>query len=108
MAAEVAAVAAEQLVAADARQDHLDVAARELADQVGGDEGRVGDRLVHVPQQLRQQADDVGLDDDLVVLGAEQLGHAARIRQLVVELLGGAAFEADRVGADRLATSVAP
>ena len=76
--------------------------------EVGRDEGGVGDRLVHVPQQLRQQRDDVRAHDDLVVIGAEQLGDAARVRQLVVEALGGAALEADRVGLHRPVAVRAP
>jgi hypothetical protein len=73
--AEVAPVAAEQLVAAHAGQNDLDVLARKLRHQVGGDEGSVRHRLVHVPQQFRQQPHHIGLDHDLAVLGAEQLGN---------------------------------
>ena len=102
MAAEVSAVAAEELVSADARQNHLDVLARELRHQESRDERGVRQRLIHVPQQLRQQADDVGANDDFAMLSAEQLGHAARIRQLVVERFCFAAFESDRIRANRL------
>ena len=101
VAPQVAPVAAEKLVAAHAGEDHLHVAARELRHQIGGDEGRVGQRLVQVPHQPRQQAHDIGLDDDLVVLGAEQPRHLARVGQLVVQLLCGATLEADGIGLDR-------
>ncbi len=101
MAAQIAPVAAEQLVAADAGEDDRDVAARELRDQVGGDERGVGDRLVHLPEQLGQKRRDVGPDEDLVVLGAEALRHLSGVRQLVVIVLGLAAAEADRIGLDR-------
>ena len=101
MVAEVAPVAAEQFVAADARQDHRHVAPRELRYQVGRDEGRVGERLVHVPEQPRQQRDHVGPHDDLVVLGLEKFRHAARIRELVVVLVRRCSLEADGVGAYR-------
>ncbi len=99
---EIALVAAEQLVAADPREDHRDVLARELRHEVGRDERRVGDRLVHVPDQIRQQRRHVRLHDDLVMIGAELLGHLPRVRQLVVELRAGRALEPDRIGLDRL------
>ena len=89
MVAEIAAITAEQLVAAHTGEDHGDVAVRELGHEVGGDERAVGERLVHVPQELRQQRDDVRPHEDLVVIGAEPLGDPARERQLVVEALGG-------------------
>ena len=75
MIAEVPAIAAEQLVAADAGQNHCDVAPRELGHQEGRYERAIGYRLIHVPQQPRQQRDDIRLYDDLAVLGAEQLAH---------------------------------
>ena len=100
--AQVAPVAAEEFVTTHARQDHLDILPRELRHQVGGDEGRIGNRFVQMPQQPRQQRHHVRLDNDLAVLRAETLRHLARIGQLVVQRLGGAAVEADRIGADRL------
>ncbi len=101
VAAEVTPIAAEQLVAADTGENHRHVAMRELRNEIRRDERGVRDRLVHVPQQPGQQRDDVGPDDDLVVVGAEQLRDTARVGQLVVERLRVAAAEADRVGLHR-------
>ena len=98
--AEVAAITTEELVAADPRENDLHVAARELSHQEGRDQRTVGDRLVHVPQQLGQQPHDVGLDQDLVVIGAEELGDFARVVEFVVETLRRAAVETDRIGLD--------
>jgi hypothetical protein len=69
--AEVAPIAAEQLVAADAGQDDGDVATRKLRHQERGDERGIRDRLVEMPNELRQERADVRLDDDLVVIRAE-------------------------------------
>ena len=99
--AEIAPITAEELVATDAGQDHRHVAPRELRHEIGRDERGVGDRLVHVPQQQRQQRDDVRAHEDLVMIGAEQRRDLPRVRQLVVERFGCAAVEADRVGLDR-------
>ena len=99
---EIARVAAEQLVAADAGQNHGDVLARELRDQIRRDERRVRDRLVHVPDQLRQERGDVGLHEDLVMIGAERLRHLARVRQLVVQLRAARTVEADRIRLHRV------
>ncbi len=52
--------------------------------------------------EARQQADDVGLHHDLVVLGAEALRDLPGVGQLVVEGLGGAAREPDRVRPHRM------
>ena len=71
--------------------------------EISRDERRIRDRLVHVPQELRQQRDDVGLDQDLVVIGAEPRRDRLRVRQLVVEVVGVAAAEADRIGLHRAA-----
>ena len=72
MLAEVAPVTAEQLVAPGAREDDLDVTARELGHKKCGDQCTVGNRLIHVPQQFGQQAHDIGFDQDFMVVGAEQ------------------------------------
>ena len=75
MVTEIAPVAAEELVPAHAGEDHGDVPSREFRHQVRRDEGGIRDRLVHVPQESREQARHVRLDDDLVVVRAEPLGH---------------------------------
>ena len=86
----VLGIAGEQLVAALAGQHHGHGLARQLRHQVGGDRGRLRDRLVLVPHQARQLAQQVvGAHHDLVVIGVQVLGDAARERQLVV---GGPGF----------------
>ena len=79
----VTRVAGPELVAAVARQRHGDVLARRRRHVVGRHRRRVGERLVEVPRELRQQIDDVGRDDLLVLLASEMLGDGARVLQLV-------------------------
>ena len=88
----VARVAGPQLVAAVARQRDGDVLARRLRDVVGRHRGRIGERLVEMPGQLRQQIDDVGADDLLVLLDAEMPRDRPRVLELVEPVL----VEADR------------
>ena len=102
VAAEITSISAEKLVSADTRQDYRHVAAGEFGHQVGGDERRVRDGLVHVPQESRQKRNDIGLDDDLVVVRTELLRHLTCIREFVVEGFGFAASESDGIGLDGL------
>ena len=88
VAAEVAPVAAEQLVAAHAGEDHGDVAARELRHEIRGDEGGVEDRLVEVPRNLLQHSHCIRRNHILVVFGAEVFGDAARKVEFVVARVG--------------------
>jgi len=72
------AVAREQIVGAVAGQDHLDVAAHELGQEVGGQHAR--ERLVEMPHNFRQPANHIArLHDQLVVVGAEVVRHQARV-----------------------------
>ena len=72
------AVAAEQLVGAHPREQHLDPGLPGgLADQIGVDRGRVADGLVEEVDHPRQQVEHVGRDLDLVELDAE-LGRDLR------------------------------
>src|SRR3546814_3228146 len=96
--AQVAAVAAEQLVSTNAGEDDRDVPAGELCHQVGRHQGGVGDRLVEVPGELRQQAGGLRADDDLVVVGGEAFGDGPRQGQLVVDLAGRVALAPDGIG----------
>ena len=89
---DVGVVAAEQLVAALAGERDLHRAGRELRDQVRGERRRVGERLVERLGEPRQQVDRVRAHDQLVMVGAVQLGHAARQLELVERAL----LEADR------------
>src|SRR5688572_8173131 len=52
-------VAGPQLVAAVAGERHGHVLARGLGDVIGGNGRRVGERLVQMPREPRQQLDDV-------------------------------------------------
>jgi hypothetical protein len=72
-----------------------------LRDQIRGDERGVGDRLVHLPEQLGQKRRNVRPDENLVVVGAEALRHLSGVRKLVVVVFRRAAAEADRIGLDR-------
>ena len=80
-------IAAEQLVAAVARQRHGDVLARQLRHVVGRDRGGVGERLVEVRDQLRD--DEPRLErreDQLRVIGAAGGRPRLGVRGLVVRL----------------------
>ena len=59
----VGVVAAEELVAALARERHLDVVGRELRDEVGRERRRVGEGLVEGLDQPGQQSDRVRAQD---------------------------------------------
>ncbi len=52
---QVAVVATEQLVAADTGENDGDILPRELGNQVRRDERGIRHRLIHVPDELRQQ-----------------------------------------------------
>ena len=94
----VAAVAAEGLVAAVARQRHRDMLARELADAVGRDRRAVGIGLVVQARERVDQVEVVGLDDLDAVVRVVAVGH--HLRELaLVELR---VVEADRAGVDGL------
>ena len=99
--AEISPIAAEQLVAADARQDDRDVAAGEFRDQIGRHEGAVGHGFVHVPEQLGQQFGHLRPHQDLLVLRAEEFGNLPGEGQFVVVGAGLAGVEADGIGLDR-------
>ena len=71
MIPQVTPVATEQFVTANARQDHGHVAAGKLRYEIGRDKRCIRHRLVHVPQQARQERDDVRPYHDLLVLCVE-------------------------------------
>ena len=79
----VLVVAAEELVAAISRQDDRDVFRSEFRHHEGRDRRRIAERLVEEPREVLRHIDDVGSEDQLVMLGAKRLGHAPRIPQLV-------------------------
>ena len=92
-------IAGKQLVAAVSGEHHLDVFGCELRHHIRRDRGGVAERLVEVPGEVFDDADDVGLQDQIVVVGLERRGHRARVVQLVERRLG----EADRKGLQRRA-----
>ena len=94
----VGGVAGEGLVAAVARQRHLDLAARHLGQVVHRDHRGVGERLVHLPHQPRQQLERARPHHELAVIGAEVRRDAARLLELAELLL----LETDAEGLDRL------
>ena len=63
------------------------VGAGGTGDVVGGQRRGIGEGLVEVPDESRQIADRVGLDQDLVVLGAQRLRHDPGVLELAVGAL---------------------
>jgi hypothetical protein len=92
----VALVAAEQLVAAGARQHHDDVLARLASHQVRRDRGRIRARLVQQGEYPGYFAFEVEAYGGLVMTGAQVLSDPAGIRALVMM---PAVLEPDREGA---------
>jgi len=77
-------IARKQLVATVSAQRDLDVASGERRQQVRGDDGGVAERLVEQERELRDEVEQHrGLESQLVVVGAEMLGHLARITRFV-------------------------
>ena len=94
----VRVVAAEELVAALARERHLHVLGGQLRDEVGRERGRVRERLVERLGERGQEQRRVGLEHELVVVRAVALGDEPRVGELVERAL----LEADRERAERL------
>ena len=80
---QMAGVAGKDLVATHTAEDHGELATGRGADQVGRDGGGVGHRLIHVPDQLRQQLDDIGLQGLLVVVDVKAIRDLAGIADVV-------------------------
>jgi hypothetical protein len=94
----VGLIAAEELVAALAREHHLDVAGGQPGDQVGGHRGGVGEGLVEGARELRQELRHLRRDHEFVVIGVV----APRDLSRQIELVERALPEADRKGGDAL------
>ena len=102
---EIATVAPEQLIASHAGEDHRDGFPGQLGDQVGDQEGRVGQGLVEPGDQFGEEIDHVRHHQDLVVVGLVIAGKAPRRFQLVV---GVKPFpKTDAVSADLLRAQLA-
>ena len=99
----VGGVAAMALVPPVARERDRHVAARHLGQIGGGDHRGIGERLVEVPHQARQQLEGARAHDQLVVVGAQMLRDAARVGELAEILL----LEPGAERLDRLAHRVA-
>src|SRR5437588_200922 len=80
-------ISGEQLIAAVAGEDNLDVLAREFRNHVRGDRGRISERLVEVPDQFVDHLTNIRSYHELVMLGAEFLRRQARVLQLVITIL---------------------
>ena len=76
-------VACERLVRALTCEDHLDVARGLPGQEIHRNDNGIAHRLVHVPNDLREQRQVTGAALDLVVIAAERVGHPARLRELV-------------------------
>ena len=94
----VRVVAAEELVAALARQGDLHVLRRELRDEVGRQSRRVRERLVERLRERRQEQRGMRTQHELPVLRPVPLRDEPR----VTELVEGALLEADRERPQRL------
>ena len=95
----VPVVAEEQLIRPLPGQHDLDVLAREPRDEVERHARRERDRLVLVPDEAWQRAEELGRGDDhLAVHGAHRARHEPRVRELVRVGVGNP----HREGADRL------
>src|SRR5206468_11951260 len=81
-------VTAEQFVASVARKHDLHVPAGKLREQEKWDLGRFSDRLVSVPREARQRAQEIfASDDELVMVGAVSLGDETSPPPLIVDAL---------------------
>src|SRR5206468_9200444 len=96
---DVRVVAAEELVAAFARERDLYVLGRELRDEVRRKRGRVGERLIECLGERGEEERRVGPQDELAMLRRVPLRDEPRIGELVERAL----FEADRERAKGLA-----
>lgn len=67
--------AGEELVATIAREHHGDMLCGGLPDHIGGNHRRVAEQLIEVPGQIINDAQHVGLAHELMMLGAEPIGH---------------------------------
>jgi hypothetical protein len=86
-------IAGEQLVASVAAERDGDVLASESGEQIGRQDGRVAERLVHHVGDCREQVRHRARGEYvLVVVGPEVLGYPAGMRRLVEAALA----EADR------------
>ena len=75
------------------------------ADQIGGDDGRVGGRLIHVPDEFRQEFGDVWFDDDAMIFATKMSRQTGRYVGVVQCGFADAVLgrKGDRVRAYRLA-----
>src|SRR6266540_3187897 len=99
---EVPGITREYLVSAHAAEDHGQLLAGGGADQIGGNAGRIRDRLVQMPDELRKELDDVRVEDPFVVVDVEQAPDLASVAEVVRDDLMGKVLlaEAERVGRD--------
>ena len=99
---QVTRIAGEDLVGAHAAEDHRELLARGGADQVGRDRRGIGDRLVHVPDELGQEIDDLRREHALAMVEPQLSAEAARVAEIVGDDLVREVLlaEADRVGRD--------
>src|SRR3954447_632655 len=68
---QVTGITGEDLVAAHAAEDDGETLARSRADEVGRDRGRIGNGVVHVPDEAWKQVYDVRRERSLVVVHTE-------------------------------------
>ena len=97
---EIAPVTTEEFIPPYPGEDDLDGLAGQFRNQVGDQEGGIGQGFVELGDEFREEFGDIRGDDDLVMIGLVVLREAAGAVQFVVLLVAFA--EADAVGADRI------
>ena len=110
MDGEVPGIAAEDFITSLAAEEHFGVLlARRLADEITGDGGRIGDRIVQVPDDFRQQIHDLRFQDDFLMVRLEGSGQFARVADVVRLSFKTSVFmaETDGKGFERRRTKAA-
>ena len=88
---EVPGVAAKDFVTSLTAEEHLRILLTgSLANQIAGDGGRVGDRVIEMPDHSRQQIDNFRLQNYFLMIGIElprQFPRVANVVRLAFEAL---------------------
>ena len=96
-------VARQHLVGSFAGKNYRNVLARELGDKVKRDAARIGQRLIQMPYQLRNEVAEVGrVEPEFMVLRAERercLPSVLEFVVLVLPAVGAFVADAERLDA---------
>src|SRR5262245_1610323 len=84
--ADMLPVPGKEFVSSNTGQKHFHVSCRVSTNQERGNNRRVSDRLIHVPDQLRKKTSDIGVNDDFAMVTNKMLcrprSDAGILRQL--------------------------